>query len=33
MLVEQNNLKKFLIKIWPTVYKMINATPYFIISL
>jgi hypothetical protein len=29
--MEQSNFKKFLILIWPTVYRIINSTFYFLI--
>ena len=31
--MEENKYKAFLIKIWPTVYRIINSILYFIISL
>ncbi|MDO8639816.1 MAG: hypothetical protein Q7R53_02725 [bacterium] len=31
--MEENKLKYLLIKIWPTIYRLINSLIYFIISL
>lgn len=30
---EENKFKTFLIKIWPTIYRIINKILYFILSL